>query len=54
MTNEVCSLLDTVAEATIRIQGSVDTHVSQTVFLMKEVVEMLQDNLVPNDTTVAL
>ena len=29
VTNEVCSLLDDVSEATIRMQGAADTHVNQ-------------------------
>jgi hypothetical protein len=47
VTNEVCSLLDTIAEVTTRIQGSVDTHVSQTVFLMKEAKELLDGDAFP-------
>jgi len=37
--NEVCSLLDVVAEVTIKIQGGVDTHISQTMFSMLEIKE---------------
>ena len=39
VTNEVCSLLDVVAEVTIRIQGGADTHLSQTMFNMREIHE---------------
>ena len=35
--NEVCSLVDDVPEATIRMQGAGDTHVSQAIFVMTEV-----------------
>lgn len=47
VTNEVCSLLHTIAEVTTRIQGSVDTHVSQTVFLMKEAKEVMDGDTLP-------
>ena len=40
VTNEVCSLLDDVSEATIRMQGAGDTHVSQAMFIMTEVTAM--------------
>lgn len=42
VTNEVCSLLDLVAEVTTPVRGSVDTHISQTMFNMKEVKEVLE------------
>ena len=52
VTNEVCSLLDDVSEATIRMQGTGDTHVSQAKFIMTEVIAMLKEEshpiLVPN------
>ena len=41
--NEVCSLLDVVAEVTIKIQGGVDTHMSQTMFSMLEIKEIIGD-----------
>eukprot|EP00904_Undaria_pinnatifida_P010346 jgi/Undpi1/6441/HiC_scaffold_20.g08922.m1 len=41
--NEVCSLLDVVAEVTIKIQGGVDTHISQTMFSMLEIKEIIGD-----------
>ena len=47
VTNEVCSLLDDVSEATIRMQGAVDTHVSQTMFIMTEVIAMLKEKSYP-------
>ena len=40
VTNEVCSLLDVVSEATTRMQGVEDTHVSQVMFIMTEVIEL--------------
>ena len=45
--NEVCSLLDVVSEATIRMQGAKDTHVSQAMFIMTEVIAMLSDDTHP-------
>ena len=54
VTNEVCSLLDDVSEATIRMQGAGDTHVSQAMFIMTEVIVMLKEEShpirVPNAT----
>ena len=41
VTNGVCSLLDDVSDATIRMQGPGDTHVSQAMFVMTEVIAML-------------
>ena len=43
ITNEVCSLLDVVAEVTIRIQGDADTHISQTMFNMLEIKEIFEE-----------
>ena len=45
--NEVCSLLDEVFEATIRMQEAKDTHVSQAMFIMYEVIEMLKEETQP-------
>lgn len=42
VTNEVCSLLDVVAEVTIKIQGGSDTHISQTMFNMYEIDDVLK------------
>ena len=54
VTNEVCSLLDDVSEATIRMQGVGDTHVGQAVFIMTEVIAMFKEEShpirVPNAT----
>lgn len=47
VTNEVCSLLDTVSEATIRMQGAADTHISQATFIVHEVMDMLKDDSHP-------
>ena len=37
ITNEVCSLLDVVAEVATRIQGAEDTHISLTIFNILEI-----------------
>eukprot|EP00903_Cladosiphon_okamuranus_P011710 g11013.t1 len=47
VTNEVCSLLDTVSEATIRMQGAADTHISQATFIVHEVIDMLREDSHP-------
>ena len=47
VTNEVSSLLDDVSEATIRMQGATDTHLSQAMFIMREVIEMLDEDKLP-------
>ena len=56
VTNEVCSLLDDVSEATIRKQGAGNTHVSQAMFIMTEAIAMLKEEShpirVPNATVV--
>ena len=44
VTNEVCSLLGVVAEVTIRIQGGADTHLSQTMFNMREIHEIFGED----------
>ena len=44
VTHEVCSLLDVVAEVTIRIQGGADTHLSQTMFNMREIHEIFGED----------
>lgn len=43
--NEVCSLLDIVAEVNTRIQGSTDTHLSQTTFNVLEVKDGLSGSM---------
>ena len=54
VTNEVCSLLDDVSKATIRMQGARDTHFRQAMFIMTEVIAMLEEEShpirVPNTT----
>ena len=45
--NEVCSLLNDVSEAMIRIQGARDTHVSQEMLIMTEVIAMLKEEYYP-------
>ena len=47
VTNEVCSLLDEVSEATMRMQGTKDTHLSQAMFIMREVIDMLSEEVQP-------
>ena len=39
ITNEICGLLDVVAEVTTRIQGAEDTHICETMFNMLEIKE---------------
>lgn len=45
--NAVFSLLDLISEATIRIQGAGDTHDSQAMFIMTEVIVILKDESHP-------
>ena len=47
VTNEVPSLLDDVSEATIRMQGATDTQLSQAMFIMRDVIEMLNEDKQP-------
>ena len=47
VTHEVSSILDGVSEATIRMQGAKDTHVIQAIFIMREVIDMLQEDKQP-------
>ena len=57
VTKKVSSLLDDVSEATIRMQGATDTHLSQAMFIMREVIEMLNEDKQPirlPDSTVLL
>ena len=42
VTDDVCSLLDDVSEATMRMQGAGDTHVIQAMFIMTEIIAMLK------------
>ena len=44
ITNEVCSLLDVVSEVTAKIQEGDDTHISQTMFNMKEIMEIFENH----------
>ena len=50
----MCSLLDDVADALIRMQGAGDTHVSQAMFIVTELIVMLKEEphpiRVPNAT----
>lgn len=41
------SILDEVSKATIRMQGTKDTHLSQAMFIMREVIDMLQEEKPP-------
>jgi len=45
VTNEVCSLLDVVTEVTVKIQGATDTHISQTMFNMREIREIFDGDV---------
>ncbi|CAN0307814.1 unnamed protein product, partial [Ascophyllum nodosum] len=47
VTNGVCSLLDDVPESTIRAQGAGDTHVSQAMFIITEVIAMFNEKSHP-------
>ena len=47
VTNEVYSLLDNVSESTMRMQGAGDTHVSQAMLIMTEVIAMLKEESHP-------
>ncbi|CAN0569501.1 unnamed protein product [Ectocarpus sp. 12 AP-2014] len=47
ITNQVCSLLSDVSEITIRMQGAKDTHISQAMFIIHEVMEMLREDSQP-------
>ena len=42
VTSEVSSLLDDASAATIREQGATDTHLSQVMFIMHDVIDMLK------------
>ena len=41
VTNQVCSILDPIAEVNIKIQGAEDTYISQATFLMKELMKIM-------------
>ena len=43
VTNEVCSLLDVVAEVAIKVQEGADTHIGQTMFNMMETKEIFTE-----------
>ena len=45
--NEVCSLLDDVSQATIRMLGAGDIHVSQALFIITEVIAMRKEESHP-------
>ncbi|CAN0211468.1 unnamed protein product [Pylaiella littoralis] len=45
--NEVCCLLSDVSEVTIRMQGSVDTHIGQATFIIHELIEMQGEDTHP-------
>ena len=47
VTNEVFSLRDDVSEDTIRMQGATDTHLSQAMFIMREVIGRLNEDKQP-------
>ena len=42
VTNEVCSVLDPVAEVNIKVQGAEDTYISQATFLMTELLAIME------------
>ena len=41
VTNQVCSILNPIAEVNIKVQGAEDTHISQATFLMKALMEIM-------------
>ena len=41
VTNEVCSVLDPVAEVNTKVQGAEDTYISQATFLMTELLTIM-------------
>ncbi|CAM9667254.1 unnamed protein product [Ascophyllum nodosum] len=41
VTNQVCSILDPIAEMNIKIQGAEDAYISQATFLMKKLMEIM-------------
>ena len=41
VTNEVCSVLDPVAEVNIKVQGAEDTYISQVTFLVTELLAIM-------------
>ena len=47
VTNVVSSLLDDVSEARIRMQGANDTHLSQAMLTMHEVIDILKEDKQP-------
>ena len=47
VSNEVCSFLNYVSKAPIWMQGAGDTHVSQAMFIMTEVIAMLKEESYP-------
>ena len=42
VTNEVCSVLDPVAEVNIKVQEAEDTYISQATFLMTELLAIME------------
>ena len=42
VTNKVCSVLDPVAEVSIKVQGAEDTYISQATFLMTELLAIME------------
>ena len=40
VTNQVCSILDPIAEVNNKVQEAEDTYISQATFLMKELMEI--------------
>ena len=46
VTNEICSVLDLIANVTTKIQGSNGTHIGQATFFMKKLREIFKGELV--------
>ena len=44
VTNEICSVLDPIAEVSIKIQGAKSTYIGEAAFLMKELMEIAKES----------
>ena len=44
VTNEICSVLDPIAEVNIKIQGAKSTYIGEAAFLMKELMEIAKES----------
>ena len=44
VTNEICSVLDPIAEVNIKIQGAKSTYIGKAAFFMKELMEIAKES----------